>query len=252
MLILDEADRLYSLGQAETVKNIISFLPKQRRTGLFSATLADSSEMLMQVGMRNPVSISLSPTVSQNSKIPSGLSIYYSKVAAAEKTSLLLSFLKSHPNEKHIIFFSTCAAVEYFSAVLKYLLGENSNILWIHGKIDKPTRRAKIFRRFQTFSNAILITTDLMSRGVDFPDVDWVVQFEPPSNPATFVHRCGRTARLDKIGSALVLLLPNEIEYVRFIDKNQGIQMRKFDYADLPLETEKILALMRKACLDDR
>ena len=85
--------------------------------------------------------------------------------------------------------------------------------------------RYKIFDKFRKLEgDGLLVTTDVMARGIDIVDIDWVVQFDPPSNAAAFVHRCGRTARSGQRGSAVVLLQPNEEAYVQFIDINQKVQ----------------------------
>lgn len=92
----------------------------------------------------------------------------------------------------------------------------------IHGKL-KQTRFA-IFNKFRNLKGSgLLVCTDVMARGIDIADIDWVIQFDPPSNAAAFVHRCGRTARIGNKGAALVLLLPNEEAYVQFIDINQKV-----------------------------
>lgn len=70
----------------------------------------------------------------------------------------------------------------------------------------------------------VLICTDVMARGVDIPEVHWVIQYDPPSSAASFVHRCGRTARIGNQGSALVILLPTEDAYVDFIYRNQKVK----------------------------
>jgi ATP-dependent RNA helicase DDX55/SPB4 len=69
----------------------------------------------------------------------------------------------------------------------------------------------------------MLLCTDVMGRGVDIPDINWVIQYDPPSSAASFVHRCGRTARIGNQGSALVMLLPTEDAYVDFIYRNQKV-----------------------------
>ena len=76
-------------------------------------------------------------------------------------------------------------------------------------------------RFFLCIFRGVLVCTDVLSRGIDVADVDWVIQFDLPSNASAFVHRCGRTARLERVGNAIVFLLPNEDAYVNFIKINQ-------------------------------
>lgn len=92
----------------------------------------------------------------------------------------------------------------------------------IHGKLK--TTRFKIFDKFRSLkTTGLLVCTDVMARGIDIADIDWVFQFDAPSSASDFVHRCGRTARIGNRGTALALLLPNEEPYVHFIDINQKV-----------------------------
>ena len=88
---------------------------------------------------------------------------------------------------------------------------------------------------FYTLSVGILICTDVMARGIDIPDVSFVLQFDPPSNAEAFVHRCGRTARIGNQGTAILFLLPTEDAYVNFIELNQKVALLAKDPPDLSL-----------------
>ena len=85
--------------------------------------------------------------------------------------------------------------------------------------------RYKIFEQFRQLESGLLVCTDVMARGIDIADIDWVLQFDAPSNAAAFVHRCGRTARIGNQGTAVVFLMPNEDAYVEFIDINQKVSL---------------------------
>ncbi|XP_054712587.1 ATP-dependent RNA helicase DDX55-like [Uloborus diversus] len=229
VLILDEADKLLAMGFERTLNSILCYLPKQRQTGLFSATQTKEMEDLMRAGLRNPVCISVKEkdSASESSqKTPSTLSNFFMVCEADMKLSILLQFLKSKSNEKCMVFFSTCASVDYFSYVLKELI-KNIPLISIHGKMKK--NREKIFSNFKTYECGILLCTDVMARGVDIPDVHWVIQFDPPSCASSFVHRCGRTARIGKTGNALVMLLPNEETFVNFLDVNQKVKLEEMN-----------------------
>jgi ATP-dependent RNA helicase DDX55/SPB4 len=96
-------------------------------------------------------------------------------------------------------------------------------VMSIHGKMKQ--QRYKIFEDFRKLqTTGLLVCTDVMARGIDIADIDWVLQFDPPSNAAAFVHRCGRTARIGNRGTAVVFLMPNESAYVPFIDINQKVR----------------------------
>ena len=227
VLVLDEADRLLELGFEKSITTTLSYLPKQRRTGLFSATLTQDVKALIRAGMRNPVTITVRDKQSSSDLTPTPKSLcnYYLVCAAEEKLSQLLALLDKFKDNKIIVFFATCACVSYFSDLAKRL-APSLNVLALHGRMH--TKRQELFARFSSSTSAVLMCTDVMARGVDFPGVDWVIQFDPPSSAKAFVHRCGRTARMGQEGRALVMLLPSEITYVEFLELNQHIVLEQF------------------------
>ncbi len=135
--------------------------------------------------------------------------------------SQILSTLQPIPN-KTIIYFSTCAAVDYFQHVLASVLplrnAQAFRVLSLHGK-QPPNVREKTFT---AFSNAaapsVLLTTDVAARGLDIPSVDLVLQIDPPTDPKVFLHRCGRAGRAGRKGLSIILLRPGaEEDYTRFL-----------------------------------
>ncbi|KAL7022675.1 hypothetical protein ACKWTF_012341 [Chironomus riparius] len=220
ILILDEADRLLDLGFEVQINTILSYLPKQRRSGLFSATQTKELFDLIRAGLRNPVIISVKEKA--NISTPKLLQNFYMIAPAEQKLNYLLKFIESFDIQKAMLFLPTCACVEYWSEILPHLL--DMPILSIHGKMKK--KRLKILNQFRELDKVILLCTDLMARGVDVPEMDWVLQFDPPSNSASFVHRVGRTARQGCEGKALIMLLSNETPYIDFLSKNQKIEMK--------------------------
>merc|ERR1719341_89093 len=141
-----------------------------------------------------------------------------------------------------MLFAATCACVDYFSVLLKHFLPK-TKIFSIHGKMK--SKRHKIFNKYRQIDQGILICTDVMARGVDIPDVQWVVQVDPPSNAEAFVHRCGRTARIGNKGAAVLLIGPSEETYIDFLAINQKVTLQQIaapeDTIDLLSETRKIL-----------
>nr|XP_056715414.1 ATP-dependent RNA helicase DDX55 [Euleptes europaea] len=229
VLVLDEADRLLDMGFEASLNTILDFLPKQRRTGLFSATQTQEVENLVRAGLRNPVRISVKEKgvlASNTQKTPTRLQNYYMICKADEKFNQLVHFLRHHKSEKHLVFFSTCACVEYYGKALESLV-KNATIMCIHGKMKH--KRNRIFTEFRALPSGILVCTDVMARGIDIPEVNWVLQYDPPSNASAFVHRCGRTARIGHTGSALVFLLPMEEPYVSFLSINQKCPMQEME-----------------------
>lgn len=253
VLVLDEADRLLDMGFEASLNTILGYLPKQRRTGLFSATQTQELEKLVRAGLRNPVRITVKEkgvAASSVQKTPSRLSNYYTMCRAEEKFNTLVAFLRQHKHEKQLVFFSTCACVEYFGKALEVLI-KNVSIHCIHGKMKH--KRNKIFADFRALKSGILVCTDVMARGIDIPEMNWVIQYDPPSSASSFVHRCGRTARIGNQGSALVFLLPMEESYVHFLSINQKCPLQLFppvkDVVDV-LPKVKVLALRDRAMFE--
>ncbi|XP_034048188.1 ATP-dependent RNA helicase DDX55 [Thalassophryne amazonica] len=249
VLVLDEADRLLDMGFEASLNTILGYLPKQRRTGLFSATQTQELEKLVRAGLRNPVRITVKEkgvAATATQKTPARLSNYYTICKSEDKFNNLVAFLRQHKHEKHLVFFSTCACVEYYGRALETLV-KKVTVHCIHGKMK--TKRNKIFADFRNMKSGILVCTDVMARGIDIPDVNWVLQYDPPSNASAFVHRCGRTARIGNYGNALVFLLPMEESYINFLSINQKCPLQK-----MPLISDvvDVLPKVKAMALDDR
>jgi ATP-dependent RNA helicase DDX55/SPB4 len=248
-LVLDEADVLLDMGFEVTLTGILSKLPKMRRTGLFSATKSASTgggasahsvkKLMARAGLRNPVmiNVAIALSVKDQNKVsvqvapeeqatPNSLTNYYVISPLEEKLSRLIAFLKQHKNEKIIIFFLTCACVEYYGLALEQILPSNDfYIETLHGKLA-PKRREKAMERFRNggaedgspkVKGGILMCTDVAARGLDVPDIEWTIQFDAPTDPSQYIHRVGRSARAGKIGSSLIFLSPKEESFIDFL-----------------------------------
>lgn len=145
-------------------------------------------------------------------------------------------------------FFLTCAQVDYFAHVLNGLeCLDQHNIHYMHGKQVMKKRTAN-YKEFAARSSGVLLCTDVAARGIDVPDIDWILQFDPPQDPDFFVHRIGRTARAGQEGNALVFLLPKEDAYIDFL---------KLKKVPITLEATKPLVVdcvpeVKKMAMDDR
>lgn len=181
----------------------------------------------MRAGLRNPVRVNVREKANQST--PKLLQNYFMVVEPEQKLNCMLKFIEEREIQKAMLFLPTCACVEYWDDILTQLL-PSTKILAIHGKMKK--NRGKILSKFRELENVILLCTDVMARGVDIPEMDWVLQWDPPSNAAAFIHRVGRTARQGCEGNALIMLLPTEAAYIDFITKNQKVSMQKIEIDD--------------------
>lgn len=233
LLVLDEADRLLDLGFTTAINTILSYLPRQRRTGLFSATQTKEVQDLMRAGLRNPVIVSVREKATTST--PLLLQNFYLNVEPEEKFTKMLGFIKKNKISKAMLFLPTCACVEYWADILPHFV-KHVKVLSLHGKMKN--RRTKILDTFRELKNVILLCTDVLARGVDVPEMDWVLQWEPPSNAAAFVHRVGRTARQGHDGNALIMILPSEDSYIDFLQRNQKVALKPVEVPSIQSYTE--------------
>jgi ATP-dependent RNA helicase DDX55/SPB4 len=230
VLVMDEADRLLDMGFTQQLNHIIAQLPKQRRTGLFSATMTDAISNLVKAGLRNPVRVVVKVEDLMNKgntqRTPASLEIDYVVCDAEQKWTQVVRILEDELQKiegarKFIVYVATCACVDYFFKLLKKLPSLSGyDIHSLHGQMETKRRTATYtsFTQLPPAVPAILLCTDVASRGLDIPDVDYVIQVDPPQDPKAFAHRCGRAARAGRKGKATVLLVRGREEaYVEFL-----------------------------------
>ncbi|KAI9823948.1 MAG: ATP-dependent rRNA helicase spb4, partial [Sarea resinae] len=224
VLVLDEADRLLDMGFKEDLQKILARLPKQRRTGLFSASVSEAVDQIVRVGLRNPVKVAVKVKGAagiEDKRTPASLQMTYILAPPTHKLPALRSLLTSlTPTPlKTIIYLSTCAAVDYYQHLIPALFpNTNFTLIPLHGK-HPPQVRQKNFSRFvNSPTPSLLLTTDLAARGLDIPQVDLVIQLDPPTDPKAFLHRCGRAGRAGRKGLAVLFLTPGrEEDYISFL-----------------------------------
>lgn len=258
MLVIDEADRILDEGFEADLTEILSYLPTEKQTLLFSATLTKSLKTLAKVNMKCPEHISINnienmmalndsepvmndkiskvnlnikgesqPVSETNSAMPKNLHQFYSVVEADRKLDVLYSFLNTHKNTKIIAFLSTCKQVRFFyEAFSKMKLG--FSFLELHGG-QKQSKRTAIFYNFLEKTNTVLFATDIAARGMDFPSINWVIQVDAPEDVETYIHRVGRTARYKSQGSSLLFLSESEKDY-----------LKQFDIKSIPIKSISI------------
>lgn len=227
VLVMDEADRLLDLGFKDDLQKILQRLPKQRRTGLFSASVSEAVSQLVRVGLRNPVRIAVkvkSSTGAVDKRTPASLQMTYLLTSPSHKLPAIAKLLEtlSPTPQRSIIYVSTCAAVDYFQHVLPALF-TTTTVIPLHGKHPSNVRQRNFKRFVESVSPTVLLTTDVAARGLDIPLVDLVLQIDPPSDPKTFIHRCGRAGRAGRRGLAVTFLTKDthEEDYVPFLSVRQ-------------------------------
>ncbi|KAI5785591.1 P-loop containing nucleoside triphosphate hydrolase protein [Peziza echinospora] len=206
ILVLDEADRCLEMGFKAAIDAIVENLPKDRQTLLFSATQTQSLSDLARLSLKDPEYVGVHDKAV--AATPTTLQQYYITTPLPEKLDVLYSFLRSHLTHKILVFFSSCKQVRFvYETFRKLHIG--IPLLHLHGK-QKQTARNEITGRFSEATKTCLFATDIVARGLDFPAVDWVIQVDCPEDASTYIHRVGRTARMNKDGSAVLFLCPNE------------------------------------------
>lgn len=234
VLVLDEADRILDMGFQQQLASILAYLPPSRQTMLFSATQTKSVKDLATLSLREPEYVAVHEKSAQAT--PSGLAQSYVVCALDQKLDVLLSFIKSHLKQKAIVFLSTCRQVRFVHQVF-CKLQPGVPLLALHGKY-KQGKRVEIYYEFLNKPAAVLFATDIAARGLDFPQVDWVVQLDCPEDTANYIHRVGRTARYNKQGKALLTLLPSEAAGMA----------TAFDDAKIPIKEIKLNPAKTQSC----
>lgn len=201
-LVLDEADRMFDMGFRVDVERIISLLPKKKQTMLFSATMPEEIMSLMDRHLRHDrVFFDLSTDNAPVAEIKQ----FFVMAGKDRKVSALLKILESD-NSKTLIFCRTKRTVDWLE---RQLSRRNIRALSIHG--DKTqSQRNKIIDIFKQYQNAILIATDIVARGIHVDDIENVINFDCPTEPETYIHRIGRTARQGKKGKAISICSSNQ------------------------------------------
>ena len=260
VLVLDEADRLLDLGFKEDLTKIINRLPKQRRTGLFSASVSEAVDQIIRVGLRNPVRIAVKVkggNGAEDKRTPASLQMAYSLTPSTHKfpaLSKLLHQLDPVPT-KSIVYLSTCAAVDYFQSLLPSLLPPGMVLVPLHGKHPSNVRQKNFMRFTNSTTPALLLTTDVAARGLDIPAVDLVVQIDPPSDPKVFLHRCGRAGRAGRKGMSVIFLQPGrEEDYISFLEvrKTPIVKLSNPDILVTDKDAASITSKFRHIVLTDR
>ena len=224
--VMDEADRILEQGFEDDLRCILKLLPTERQTMLFSATQTKRVEDIARVSMNSNNLVYVEVPSEDTQATASGLEQGYVTVPSDKRFLLLFTFLKKNKNKKIMVFFSSCNSVSFHSELLNYI---DVPVIDIHGR-QKQQKRTTTFFQFCKQKTGTLLCTDVAARGLDIPDVDWIIQFDPPDDPKEYIHRVGRTARGAKgKGRALLFLTPEETGFLRYL-KVAKVSLNEYEF----------------------
>jgi len=223
-VILDEADEMLDMGFLDEIKNIFSFLPKERQTLMFSATmpngirkLAEHIRKLAEQILNNPKTVSITKSEKTNTKITQ---LYY-VVQERERDDALVRLIDYKNPDKCIIF---CRMKKEVDRLVAHMTAQGFKVSGLHGDMEQKQREVTI-RAFKQGGIDIFIATDVAARGLDVNDVTHVFNYHIPFDSESYVHRIGRTGRAGKSGEAITLVSPNELRTIKRIEKDVGTTM---------------------------
>jgi len=226
MLVIDEADHILDIGFEHQMMEILSAIPKERQTLLFSATLTEKTKDLVTMAFeKKPVFVKASGN--QAGPTADKLEQFYTIVPQDKKLPALLTFLRQHKDEKILCFFSTKYGTKFYEHLFHAI---GLHVMALYGAMAQ-TKRTQTFFEFVEAKTGILIATNVASRGLDFPAVHWIVQYDPPIDPKEYIHRVGRTARAGMKGEAITFLQPSEQSYLQLLN-DIGLDLTKLEIDD--------------------
>ncbi len=219
--VIDEADLMLDLGFNKDIHDVLRFLPRKRQTLFFTATVNKKIKALAYDVVRNAIRIHVSPKNPVSKNVQHAVTF----VEMDDKRFFLENLLKEFDKGKFIVFVRTKVRVERVVAAMKRV-GVMTEAL--HGGIEQEDRFL-VLDRFRKGSNNILVTTDVACRGIDVPDMDYVINYDIPDNPENYVHRCGRTGRGTNKGHAISFCAENETVLLEDIEDYTGKEIDRYD-----------------------
>ncbi|MGB0806394.1 MAG: DEAD/DEAH box helicase [Salibacteraceae bacterium] len=247
-LILDEADHMLDLGFYKDIEDVKKYLPKRHQTLFFSATINKKIKKLAHSLVNNPIRIQISPKDPVSKNVEHSVAF----IEMDDKRFFLERFIKDEKKSKILVFVRTKVRAERVRNAMDRVGIKTETI---HGDIVQ-THREKVLKNFKDGSNRVLIATDVSARGIDIPDVDFVINYDlPDESPETYVHRIGRTGRGKKKGIAVSFCSESEKEMLEKIEefvtkKIKVLDISKDDYHDIMFATsekaDSIAAMMKE------
>lgn len=218
MVVLDEADEMLDMGFLDDIKDIFKFLPSQRQTLMFSATMPPPIRDLAQKILNDPISVKVTAEETTNKDIAQ----QYYVIEEYERDDAILRLIDSQEPVKSIVFARTKKEVDRLSTML---VANGHSAKGLHGDMEQRGRE-EVIKGFKSGQLEILVATDVAARGLDVKDVSHVFNYHIPFDPESYVHRIGRTGRAGKKGIAITLVTPLEFKELQRIKKIVGTDIR--------------------------
>jgi len=229
-LVLDEADRMLSLGFTEELSALLALLPKKKQTLLFSATFPEQVQSLTQTLLNNPIEIQV------QSRDASTLVQRVFTVNKGEKTALLAHLIKQHQWRQALIFVNAKNSCEHLAGKLAKR-GIAAEVF--HGDKGQGARN-RVLDAFKAGESDVLIATDIAARGIDIEKLPVVINFDLPRSPADYMHRIGRSGRAGEIGLALSLIDFEDYHHFKVIEKKNKIRLEREQVAGFEVDEEAV------------
>jgi ATP-dependent RNA helicase RhlE len=227
IFVLDEADRMLDMGFIHDVKKLIAALPVKRQSLFFSATMAPEIIKLASAILHNPSKVMVTPSATTVDTVQQA--VFF--VGKGNKNALLIDMLQDTSIRTALVFTRTKHGAD---KVVKVLLRNNIKAEAIHGNKGQNARQ-KALANFKEKSTRVLVATDIAARGIDVDDMEYVINFEIPNIPETYVHRIGRTGRAGANGTAFSFCDAEEKAFLRDIEKLIGMKIPVNENHDYPL-----------------
>ncbi len=227
-LVLDEADKMLNAGFKKEMKRIFDLLPQKRQNLLFSATLNDDVSNIEQMLLHDPVVVKIE---SEDDGVD--LINQSAYLVAPERKGLLLRYLIKSKDMKQILIFTSSGARA--ERVADKLRKNGIDAIAIHKKKTQGVRTDTL-TKFKYGHLTALVATDLLSRGIDIEFLPYVINYELPRSPKTYIHRIGRTGRAETPGEAISLISPDEEHHFKVIEKKMKKRINKIETDDWDLK----------------